>query len=304
MEALFGRALRRLKREGRDLVELVLLPGLAALLPWSLCFRIFRYAAGTFRWLYSAQCNEALQQAQCFGWLGADPSQWLMERRLVTLLDHADHYLFRTRSSAWISAHVDVHGAWQGQGRAGFLWTFHWGMGMWALLHARMNGMRAPMVLAAPQGPDFKGRTVFGRYVRARMRSVEMALGQPIIFVPGGMSGVRDALTDGKQVVVVMDVPQDQVSVTRQTTILGLPVSVPAVLPQYAIENNIPVSVFYMGIDLVSGRRELCIHQMDSKNDVGNLTDDVFLHFDRILRERPAAWHFWGQASRFFVARN
>ena len=35
-------AILRLRTELRDLLELVLLPGLAAVLPWQICFRIFR----------------------------------------------------------------------------------------------------------------------------------------------------------------------------------------------------------------------------------------------------------------------
>ena len=32
---------QRLRREGRDVLELVLLPGLAAVLPWPVCFKLF-----------------------------------------------------------------------------------------------------------------------------------------------------------------------------------------------------------------------------------------------------------------------
>ena len=293
----------RLAVEVRDLVELVLLPGLAAVLPWSWCFRMFRRLAH-WPWLYGAQCREALAQAHQYGCVGNDERAWLAERRLVTLLDHADHYLLRTRGVAWMRRHVDVQGQWEPGGQAALLWTFHWGMGMWALRHARAQGLQAPMVLAAPAGPDFVGRTVFGCYVRARMRSVELALGEPVIFVPGGMAGVRKALALGKQVVVVMDVPQDQVSVTRVTQLLGASVSVPAVLPQLAVEQGIPVTVFYMGVDLCTGRRMLCIASLGVHSDAKVLTDAAFVHLDYLLKTAPAAWHLWAQAPRFFVARD
>lgn len=303
MAAIVGRWQRRLRTEARDLVELVLVPGLAALLPWSWCYRLYTRLA-RWSWLYGMQCDEALLQARRYGGVGDDEAQWLMERRLVTLLDHADHYLYRTRSTAWMRRHMDVHGCWEPGGCAGLLWTFHWGMGMWALRNAREHGLQAPMVLAAPSGPDFVGRTVFGCYVRARMRSVELALGEPVIFVPGGMSGVREALAQGKQVIVVMDVPQDQVSVTRKTPLLGMPVSVPAVLPQLAVEQALPVTVFYMGIDLRTGRRKLHIAPLGVYSDAKALADVAFAHLDRLLRTSPAAWHLWAQAPRFFVARD
>lgn len=298
------RAYKRLKVEGRDLVEFVVIPGIAALLPWSLCFLFYKLIARDWTWLYREQCAEALRQAKRYGCVGSDEKQWMMEHRLVSLMDHADHYLYRTRSLKSMSSHMDVHGCWQGGGGAAFLWTFHWGMGMWALRHAREHGMQAPMVLAAPSGPDFVGRTVFGHYVRARMRSVELALREPIIFVPGGMSGVRAALAEMKQVVVVMDVPQDQVSVTRLAHLLGAPVSVPALLPQLAVDKGIPVTVFYMGIDMVTGRRQLHIHPLGIQSDAKTLTDTTFLHLDRLLKNNASAWHLWAQAPRFFVARD
>lgn len=296
------RVTRRLRTEGRDLIELVLLPGLAAVLPWGLCFALFKRIA-RWQWLYGVQCSEALAQAlqrDCCD----DADAWLAERRLVTLLDHADHYLLRTRSVAWIERHVQVHGQWEPGGRAALLWTFHWGMGMWALRHARAHGLKAPMVLAAPSGPDFVGRTVFGLYVRARMRSVELALGESVIFVPGGMAEVRGALARGQQVVVVMDVPQDQVAVTRVTPLLDVPVSVPAVLPQLAVDQSLPVTVFYMGVDMHTGFRTLHIAPLGVHTDPKVLTDTAFAHLDHLLRTAPAAWHLWAQAPRFFVARD
>lgn len=175
---------------------------------------------------------------------------------------------------------------------------------MWALRHARANGLNAPMVLAAPAGPDFIGRTVFGLYVRARMRSVELALGEPVIFVPGGMAQVREALGRGQQLVVVMDVPQDQVAVTRVTPLLDMPVSVPAVLPQMAVDQSLPVTVFYMGVDLGTGRRILHIAPLGVHVHAKVLTDKAFAHLDHLLRTAPAAWHLWAQAPRFFVARD
>ena len=298
-----GNLLRRLKTESRDLLEFVLLPGLAAVLPWSACFRLFKCFA-RWNWLYEEDSIAALEQARQYGLCGDDPRAWLTERKLVSLMDHADHYLLRTRTAAWMRRHVEVHGQWDCQGGAALLWTFHWGMGMWALRHAREHGVHASMVLAAPSGPDFVGRTVFGIYVRARMRSVALALGEPVIFVPGGMSEVRRTISRQQQVIVVMDVPQDQVSVTRVTPLLGVPVSVPAVLPSMAVEQQLPVTVFYMGADLATGRRMLCIKPLGVYGDTGVLTDTVFANLDHLLRKAPAAWHLWAQAPRFFVARD
>lgn len=302
MTSVWTRAWSRWKRESRDALEVVLLPGLAAVMPWGWCFRLYRRMA-RWRWLYRDACEAALFQAESRGWVNCSADDWLAERRLVTLLDHADHYLFRTRSQAWMRRHVKAEGAWEGIGKAGLLLTFHWGAGMWALCHASAAGMRGNMVLAAPGGRDFIGRWIFGRYVRARMRSVEMALDRPVVFVPGGMQGVRQALRRDEQVVVVIDVPEDQVSITRTTTVLGEPVSVPAVLPQMAVDRSLPTTVFYMGVDLQSGQRMLRIAPLGESKDPQDLTDKIFAYFDELLRKQPAAWHLWAEAPRFFRTR-
>ena len=301
MQQRLDSAWRRFRREGRDLLEVVLLPGLAAVLPWPVSFAIFRRLAH-WPWLYREACLPALAQAKERGHC-SDERAWAWERRLVTLLDHADHYLFRTRSDAWMARHVQVVGSWGETDKAGFLWTLHWGTGLWALRHARVAGLCPNMVLDAPQGPDFAGRFVFGRYVRARMRSVQLALERPIIFAPGAMDGVRSALALREQVAVVMDVPQDQVKVTRATTILGQQVSVPAALAYMAVEQALPVTVFSMGVNLHTGRRLLSVVSMGTPADAGILTDMAFAHLDGLLKSSPAAWHLWSEAPRFFTVR-
>ena len=79
--------------ELRDLLELVLVPGLAALLPWRWCFALFKRLA-RIDWFYRPTTHEALRQAQALGQVPAGTeAQWLATRRLVTMVDHADYYL-------------------------------------------------------------------------------------------------------------------------------------------------------------------------------------------------------------------
>ena len=62
--------LGRLRVELRDVLELVLLPGLAVLLPWGACFALFRRMA-RWNWLYRESCEEALDEARRRGALRA-----------------------------------------------------------------------------------------------------------------------------------------------------------------------------------------------------------------------------------------
>ena len=56
----------RLRVELRDLIELVLVPGLAAVLPWRWCFALFKHLA-RIDWFYRRTSHEALRQAQALG---------------------------------------------------------------------------------------------------------------------------------------------------------------------------------------------------------------------------------------------
>ena len=304
MQTIWKGFVTRLRVEARDLFEFVLLPGLAAVLPWRWCFALFKRLA-YWPGLYRGQAEAALHNARQWGVVTRKEQDWMAQCRLTMLLDHADHYLINSRSNVpWMRKYLHVQGEWMGGEQAGMLWTFHWGMGMWALRHAREQGMRVQIVLAAPVGPDFAGRHIFGRYIQARMRSVERALESKIIFVPGGMSGIRQALADNRQLAVVMDVPADQVRHTQLTELLGKSVSVPAVLPCMASQQQIPVTVYYMGIDMETGQRRLTIAPLGVQTDALALTDLAFSHLDQLLRTESASWHFWAIAPRFFVARD
>lgn len=315
--------LRRLRTEARDLLELVLAPGLAALLPWPLCFRLFRRMAH-WRFLYRQQCELALAQARQRSQID-DERAWLAERRLVTLVDHADFYLACTRSDAWLRRYVDVrrgnddggsksggndngsnggsngNGAWGDPQAPTLLVTFHWACGMWALRHAAAAGMRAHFLSAPVSGPGFAGRSVLGWYARARMRTVARALRRPVVFRPRVMAQVMDIMqTRQEQVLVVIDVPPDQVGATRPLRLLGQTVQVPVLLQRLAVQHGWAVTVYTLGLDVQTGRRPLHLHPLGRWQDELALSQRIFSHFEQTVRSHPAAWHFWHVADRFF----
>lgn len=292
--------LRRLRTESRDLVELVLLPGLAALLPWRIGFRLLRRLASIVR-PYSEDGKIALAQASSRGWVG-DALHWLRVRRLVTLVDHADLYLARTRSDAWLAQHMDVEGQWLPAGQPGIIFTFHWGAGMWGLRHARASGLRAHALVAPLAGAHFTGRCVLHAYARARTAEVARSLGCPTLDTSSSLRPVLQALRRGEQVVAAVDVPSDQVSASQEVQLLGLPARVPRGLLRLAIDQRVPVTVYLTGLKAETGRRFLSIHQLGIHDSVETLATDVFSLLDRAIREDPPSWHFWGEAERVFAA--
>ncbi len=289
----------RVHNEARDLVELVLVPGLAALLPWPLCFRVFRVLS-RFEFLYRAECMEAVRSAEALGWVRGDRAIWLRTRRLVTLVDHADFYLSRTRSDRWLARHVDITGDWPDGARPGVLCTFHWGAGMWGLRHARTRSMRAHAIVAPQLRRDFPGRLIKFLYCRARVRAVAAALQTEPIEPSHSPRRILRTLRNGEQIVAAIDVPADQVAASESIDFIGRRARVPRGLLRVAADSRIPVTVYLTGIRLIDGKRSLHIHQLGQRDDLRALTNDVFALLQRAIESDPAAWHFWSVAPRFF----
>lgn len=293
----------RYKQELRDLLELVLLPGLAAVLPWAVCFRAFKLLAH-LGFLYREPCERALAQAQQRGWVGREPgdaARWIWSRRLVTLVDHADFYLGRTRSDAWMRRHLDVEGHWCPPDQAALLCTFHWGAGMWGLRHARAQGLKPHALVAALNGEHFKGRTVLHWYARARTQAVTDALGCPAMDVSVSLRPAIKALRSNEQVLAAIDVPSDQVLSSEVVSLAGMPARVPRGLLRLAVDQKIPVVLYITGLNLDTGRRHLRMRVWGVGDDVSTLAQAVFGELDGLIRQCPPAWHFWSEAPRFFI---
>ena len=295
--------LQRLKIEGRDLLELVLLPGLAVVLPWSLCFRVFQRLA-RWRWLYRETCERALHEARARGVVD-DEARWHWMRRLVTLVDHADYYLSRMRSRArsrrWLERHVREEGAWPSADRAAILCTFHWGVGMWGLHSAARAGLRPHALVALPDQAGFRGRTILGWYVRTRIGEVGRVLRQSTLDVSAPLRQVIRALRAGQQIVAVVDVPADQVAASEPVTVMNMTAHIPRGLLRLAIDQRVPVTVYITGFDTSTGRHWVRIAQMGVYDDLPALVRDVFAHLNTLMTQEPAAWHFWSEAARFFT---
>lgn len=294
-----NRWINRTRLEARDLFELVVLPGLGALLPWNLAFRLLRRLVRGMG-PYAQTTNAALAQAGKRGWVG-DAAHWSLVRTIVTLVDHADLYLARTRSDAWMARYMDVQGHWPAADQAGLLFTFHWGAGMWGLRHARASGLKAHALVAPLAGAHFGGRRVLLAYARARTAEVARALGCPALETSVSLRPVLQALRRGEQVLAAIDVPADQVSASEEVDLLGMRARVPRGLLRLAVDQSVPVTVYLTGLQVGNGRRFLRIHQLGVRDDLERLMQDVFAFLDQAIREDPPAWHFWGEADRIFV---
>jgi hypothetical protein len=289
----------RLRTELRDLFELVLLPGLAAVLPWGVCFAVFKRLA-RMRWLYREPCEEALRQARSRGWAGDDEAHWLWVRRMVTLVDHADHYLGLWRGDAWMSKHLQVQGAWPAHQHGVLLLTFHWGAGYWGLRHAAAHGLQPHALVASLDTHAYQGRTVMSWYAKSRNAHVARTLGSPNIDVAQHLKRVIRALRDNHSLLGVMDVPADGAKASMPIELLGMQASVPRGLLRLAVDQQVPVVLYVTGLNSATGQRFLRIKPLGVHTEVKDLSDQVFGELEKLIAEDAPAWHFWGIAERFF----
>lgn len=288
--------------QARDLLELILVPGLAAILPWPWCFQFFKLLA-RFDWFYRQAVSASTQQARQRGWIIdgiSAETQWKRSRRLVTMVDHADFYLARTRTKRWMRRHLVVEGHWPEQGRAAVLCTFHWGAGMWALRHAASEGMQAHMLVASLQGAHFGGRPIMHVYAKWRTAQIARELGRPTIDTAASLRPVLDALAKQNQIMAVVDVPADAMDGSIVVELLGEKASVPKGLLRLVVQKKLPLTLFITGIDLKNGERFLHLKTLDMATDLQVLSQEVFSWLDAYIREHPPAWHFWSEAPRFF----
>jgi hypothetical protein len=289
-----------LKAQLRDLIELFVLPGMSMFLPWKLCFGFFKLVCRC-DFLYRAQSTAVLSKVQGFDVPGLDAQQFAYQRRLVTLVDHADMFLVWTRGRKWLDKFVVTQGQWPAADSAAVLCTFHWGAGMWCLRDARLKGLKAHILVASLKKENFRGRPVLHWYAKLRTDTIARELGRATIDASQTLRSVLKALKSNEQIMAVVDVPADAVAGSTQVSLLGQTASVPKGLLRVAADNKIPVTVFTVGVCLQTGTRRLQIHTLPVEQDTDVLIPKVFAFLDAAIKDAPPAWHFWSEVDRFFL---
>ncbi len=288
----------RLRGEIRDLIELVLVPGLAVFLPWPWCYRVFRLLS-RWEWLYWSDGIANCERAGARGRV-TDAADCRRKWRLMSMVDQADFYLALTRGDGWMRRHMDVEGEWPAANRPAILCTFHWGAGMWALRHLGASGLRAH-ALVGPQRPAmFPGHRLRFEYYRARNIAVRRALGTAPLDITGSLRTILKALRAGEQVAAAVDVPAYLSSAHQVVPFLGLRARVPRGLFRMAVDQGVPVTIFINGFRFSDGRRFLRLYQLGVAQDVDALMAQVYAHLETLIGEEPAAWHFWRISDSFF----
>jgi phosphatidylinositol dimannoside acyltransferase len=300
-----------------DAWSLGLVPILAIFIPWRVCYYLYKrivvhtsifepdakraYEAMAKRIGVSNSVLRVNVHAPQTNPLSA--KDWLLQRRLTTLIDHADLYLSFSHLDCWFKRRITVRGSWPTAQQAALILTFHWGAGMLALHDMRSKGHVANMLVNAARPEHFKGRWIRYAYIRARINRISLLLGRPTIDAQTNMRPALKALEKGEHVIAVIDVPVEVGGAghaAQAVTLLARQAYIPRPLLRYATANHIPVTVYLTGIDFADGHRTLDIHTLGCFDSVGALADRVFSFLNIAIETSPPSWHLWAETPRFF----
>ncbi len=291
----------RLRHAAGDAVLLFLLPCSVALLPWSIGFRLLRRWARIPR-LWRNAVDPAWNNARPY-LPNADETEWKFEQRLLRLVDNTDSYLTLLRSDRWWAKHVDVIGEWPTPGARVFL-TYHWGAGHWIWRFLRAHGFDAGFVARRAEGRSLGMGRVSHAYAAFRGWAMRRIGSRGPLFVGAGKSALRDDLDAGASVVGMLDLPAHPRQRAIALPLFGRTALLPTGLAQLAIDARCPVTLFSAGLDPRTGRRTLRIESWPQGFSLDDIMQRYAAHLDARLRERPAFWQIWRDASAIFVERS
>lgn len=287
-----------MKENLRDILQLFVLPFIAALLPWAWGFRFLRLIAGA-AWIFPTESQQALDGAKSLGSL-TEEEKWLARHRLVRLVDHADLYLSLLRTNRWLKQNVVVEGEWPHRGP--FLAAFfHWGAGLWGLRHLKQAGHNAAFLSIYFDRETFRHAPVRYWYARLRARETARSAGCPIIYTGNAPTEMRRLYRDGRNVTAALDVPLAQTRGTLPVKLFGREAWFPKGVIRLAQRMQIPIVVFSVSLDYNTGRRRLMISPTILGQSDGELASRFASQLEGLIASDPTAWHMWAHVQTFFA---
>lgn len=287
-----------LRLECRALIELYVIPGLTALMPWSLGFRWLRFCS-RFSFLYQIEWRAALNQARQFVPID-DEALWARQFRLSRLVDHADYWTSRTRSRRWLRHHVDGRQTWPKLETAAVGVFFHVCPGLWAMRSLREQGFDTSVLAGHFSRRSMGGSYLAHFYGAIRLRELQRVSGGPLIFSPGTVKKSLAMLETGGWVAGTPDVPPTETALGVPVTLFDRPAHFAEGLLVIARRGKVPVVIFTLGLDLATGRRQLEIlgtHDAHEPHLIQTIAD----HWQTLLRERSWGFMLWATMPAWFA---
>ena len=290
--------LTALRLELRALLELYLIPGLCALLPWELGFRWLRLLS-RMRFLYRSEWESALAQARQYVAID-DQALWARQFRLARLVDHADYWTSRTRSRRWLRRHMDVAMPWPRLDTPAVGVFFHVCPGLWAMRSLREQGVDTSVLAGHFSKRSMGGAWLAYAYGVLRLKELQRVSGGPLIFSPGTVKKAQAMLRSGGWVAGTPDVPPTETALGTPVTLFDRPAHFAEGLLVIARRAGVPVVIFTLGLDLSNGRRRLEVLGQHDPN-APDLLQHIANHWQCLLRERSWGFMLWPAMPAWFA---
>lgn len=290
----------RVRRTAADAFILFLLPGFAALLPWSLGFALLKRCARSPR-LYREATEPAWAAARehC---PGSDEKKWKYHYRLLRLVDHVDSYLTLLRGERWWRRHIDQYGEWPESRDARVFLTYHWGAGHWIWRRLRAQGFNARFLVKRVQGQALGYGRVSHWYGKFRAWAIRRIGSDGPLFIGGSGDAVNRELHAGGSIVGMLDLPASPTQRAMEMGLLDGRARFPLGLAHLAVGAGAGISLFSAGLDPGSGRRKLWIENLPAGVSAEETMRCYIAHLDQRLRAMPEFWQIWREAPLIFVA--
>lgn len=269
-----------------QVAECVALPALAAL-PWRIAWAAMRHMARRGGY-FEDTAERAVEVAGAHGFV-RDRSAWLVEHRLMRIVDQVDPVLASLRSDRWMDRHLVVEGDPLPPPPCVAI-GFHFGAGFWTLRHLRRNGHRVAFVSARVDATQAPGQPLRLAFMRRKVGWVERAGGAPLIFVGGGSDRIRTALRSGTSILGMVDVPLPSSNVVELPLLDGVGRFSDG-LVRLAAAEGIPIVAYLPTLDAETGDRRLELTRIPIGNE--DPMRSLAAMLDRAVRNDPPAWHLW-----------
>jgi hypothetical protein len=276
----------------RQIAECVVLPALAAVMPWPLAWRTLRTLARR-GWFFEAETASAYATCSSLG-VGGNDESWTIRHRLTRFVDHVDPALSATRGDRWMNRYLVVEGDTLPATPCVFI-GFHYGTAFWSLRHLRRHGHRVAFLSAPLDASRQRAEPLRFAFTRWRQNQVARAGGAPIIYVGGSADRIRASLGQGISVLALIDVPEPTTS-TVPVQVLGHELRFPDGILRIGASENVPILGFIATLDPGTGVRRLRFARLPSAP--GDAVHALAALLDTAIRDDPAAWHFWAQWPR------
>lgn len=277
----------------RDACLLVVVPAIAAVLPWSLGWRWLRYWSRKPWGAFADAANVALPIAR--QWLQIEDEAVFAERmRLLWLMDGCDLYasMLRPRRTR-PPRHVEQLGQWPK--KSGFIALgFHYGVGHEVLRNLAAANFDYTFVSGRWRREDYPGLPVRYWYGRLRARDIARIGGRPIAYRPGIKQTLDQTLREACVIIGLIDLPPRLAPRQRhKVKLLSHKLSLPGGMIELAREAGVPVVPYWVEFDEQMYRRRVCIGEPIATDDIDTALAEVARILDKCIRAAPYAWMLW-----------